>query len=141
MENQANAGFSTAASTWLPVAPEYKDRNVVTERHDPNSLLNFYKALIRLRKENSALRDGDFSLVNPTDRNVLSYRRKAPDGSTVLVVLNCTASPQTMDLAPAPGMVGGTAAVTLLSSFAKPGQLVVKNLMLPAYGSWVGQLK
>jgi len=87
------------------------------------------------------LREGDFELVNPTDRNVLSYRRKAPNGSAVLVVLNCTPSPQTMDLAPARGMVGGAVATTLLSSFAKKGQPVVKDLMLPAYGSWVGQLQ
>jgi alpha-glucosidase len=133
----ADAGFSTAASTWLPVAPDYKERNVVAERHDPNSLLNFYKALIRLRKENAALRDGDFSLVNATDHNVLSYMRKSPEGSAVLVVLNCTASPQTQSFD-----VRSTQAVTLLSSFAKTGRVVdLKRVMLPPYGSWVGQLQ
>jgi alpha-glucosidase len=121
----------------LPVAPDYKERNVADERTDPNSLLNFYKALIRLRKKNAALSDGDFELVNATDRNVLSYMRKAPDGSSVLVVLNCTASPQTQSFD-----VRSTQAVTLLSSFAKTGRVVdLKRVMLPPYGSWVGQLQ
>ncbi|MGD0619060.1 MAG: alpha-glucosidase, partial [Bryobacteraceae bacterium] len=133
----ADAGFSTAASTWLPVAPDYKERNVVAERHDPNSLLNFYKALIRLRKENSALRDGDFELVNATDHNVLSYMRKAADGTEALVVLNCSVSPQTESFD-----VRSTQAVTLVSSFAKTGRVVdLKRVMLPPYGSWVGQLQ
>jgi alpha-glucosidase len=119
------------------VAPDYKERNVVAERHDPNSLLNFYKALIRLRKENSALRDGDFELVNATDHNVLSYMRKAADGTEALVVLNCSVSPQTESFD-----VRSTQAVTLVSSFAKTGRVVdLKRVMLPPYGSWVGQLQ
>jgi alpha-glucosidase len=133
----ANAGFSTGSSTWLPVAPDYKERNVAVERPDPNSLLNFYKALIRLRKQNSALRDGDFALVNASDRNVLSYLRKAGDGASVLVVLNCTALPQTVSFD-----LPSKEAATLLSSFAKTGRPVdLKRFMLPPYGSWVGQLK
>ena len=133
----ATAGFSTGASTWLPVAPGYKERNVAVERPDPNSLLNFYKALIRLRKKNSALRDGAFALVNASDHNVLSYLRKAGDGTAVLVVLNCTASAQTVSF-----YLPSKEAATLVSSFAKTGRPVdLKRLMLPPYGSWVGQLQ
>ena len=135
--DSANAGFSTGASTWLPVAPDYKERNVAVERPDPNSLLNFYKTLIRLRKKNSALRDGDFALVNASDHNVLSYLRKAGDGTSVLVVLNCTALPQTVSFD-----LRSKEAATLLSSFAKAGRPVdLKRVMLPPYGSWVGQLQ
>ena len=132
-----NAAFSTGTSTWLPVAPDYKERNAAAEKPDPNSLLNFYKALIHLRRKNAALREGDFALVNAGDHNVLSYVRKASDGTAVLVVLNCTAQPQTVrfDLPSAE-------AATLLSSFAKAGRpMDLKRVMLPPYGSWVGQLQ
>src|SRR5438093_4820038 len=69
----AQAGFSSAEMTWLPIPSDYKARNVAAESGDSASLLNYYKALIRLRKENPALRDGDFVLVNETDKNVLSW--------------------------------------------------------------------
>src|ERR1051326_4897052 len=53
------AGFSSAEVTWLPIAPNYKTRNVAVESKDSASLLNYYKALLHLRKENAALRDGE----------------------------------------------------------------------------------
>jgi alpha-glucosidase len=137
-----NAGFSTAATTWLPVAPDYRERNVSVERGDPDSLLNFYKALIRLRKENSALRDGDFALLNETDHNVLSYLRRAGDGTAVLVALNLSAKPQTVSFHLEPQGLHGSRASTLLSSFGKAGQPAdLNNVVLPAYGTWVGRIQ
>jgi len=129
-----NAGFSTAAETWLPVAPDYSMRNVESERRDPGSLFNFYKALIRLRRENAAFRDGEFALVNENDPNVLSFVRRAPDGATVLVALNVSASPQAVNY--------DRHGVALLSSFAATGATAdLKTLSLPAYGVWVGQVR
>ncbi len=131
-----NAGFSTAKATWLPVAPGYQARNVAVEEKDPDSLLSFYKALIRLRRENPALRGGGFELINEKDDNVLSYLWRAADGKTVLVALNFTASPQQASY-----KVGRGQATTLISTFAKAGQVVdLKNLALAPYGVYVGQL-
>ena len=137
-----NAGFSTTAQTWLPVAPGYKTRNVSAESGDPDSLLNYYKALIRLRRENRALRDGDFVLVNEADHNVLSYLRRASDGTAVLVALNFSPKPQTVNFTLESQGLHGKRASTLLSSFGKAGQSVDLNgVALPAYGSWVGQIR
>ena len=41
-----NAGFSTG-QPWLPVNPDYARVNVESERRDPNSLLNYYRAVAR----------------------------------------------------------------------------------------------
>jgi alpha-glucosidase len=137
-----NAGFSTAATTWLPVAPDYRTRNVSVESSDPDSLLNYYRALIRLRRDNSALRDGDFALVNETDKNVLSYLRRAGDGTAVLVVLNVSAKPQTVSFNLQPQGLNGRRASILLSSFGKAGRPAdLNNVVLPAYGSWVGRIR
>ncbi len=132
-----NAGFSTAAKAWLPVAPDYRERNVAVESGNPDSLLNFYKALIRLRRRNSALRDGSFALVNETDHNVLSYLRRGGDGTAVLVAVNMSPNPHTVsfDLQP-------QRASTLLSSFVKAGApMNLDSLALPPYGSWIGQIQ
>ncbi len=132
-----NAGFSTAKKTWLPVAPSYLTRNVAVEQKEPDSLLKFYQALIRLRKENAALRDGDVELVDQNNENVLAFVRRAPGAKAVLVALNFTGGPQEASY-----QVGSTQATTLLSTFSKPGeQGDVRRMLLPAYGVWVGQLE
>ncbi|MGZ9226736.1 MAG: alpha-glucosidase, partial [Anaerolineales bacterium] len=55
--NAANAGFSPAGvQTWLPINPNYAQGiSVVEQQDDPNSLLGFYKRLLRLRKQTPAL--------------------------------------------------------------------------------------
>jgi len=141
-DDSPNAGFSTAAKTWLPVASDYRKRNVSVEGSDPDSLLNYYKALIHLRKDNSAIRDGDFALVNETDHNVLSYLRRAADGTAVLVALNLSAKPQTVSFNLESRGLHGRHASTLLSSYEKAGQSAdLNNIVMPAYGSWVGQIQ
>jgi alpha-glucosidase len=131
-----NAGFSTAKTTWLPAAPNYKQRNVAAENTDPDSLLNYYKALLRLRKTNAALRDGEFALVNESDKNVLAFVRKT-GGQTVLVALNFTSKPQTVSF----DLAAGHPATTILSSFSKAGESTnLKNLSLPPFGAFVAQV-
>jgi alpha-glucosidase len=136
-----NAGFSSAKATWLPVPPTYKERNVAAEANDPDSLLNYYKALIRLRKTNPALKDGDFTLINETDQDVLAFIRKA-DGKAVLVALNFTPHRQKVSFDLEPQGVRGKQATTVLSSFSKAGHnSSLKDLVLPPYGAYVGQVQ
>jgi len=79
------AGFSTA-KPWLPVHPNYIRRNVTSQQADPDSLFNFTKKLLALRKEIPALRRGDFIPLE-TPRGMLAYLRQT-EGQSVLVVLN-----------------------------------------------------
>jgi len=55
----AQAGFSTARP-WLPVHPDYLQRNVAAQQADPGSLFHFTKKLLALRKAYPALRRGDY---------------------------------------------------------------------------------
>lgn len=91
-----NAGF-TKAVPWLPVPLSYKSHNVATEQKDPNSILNFYQKLLKLRHTNQALLDGDWIPVNENDPNVLAYVRRYKD-QAVLVVLNMSAEPHDVNL-------------------------------------------
>ena len=52
-----NAGFTTG-TPWLPVPPSAAAINVKAEEGDPNSLLAWYRALIRLKKTNPAFENG-----------------------------------------------------------------------------------
>ncbi len=52
-DTSKNAGFTTSNTPWLPVPPSYKQRNVEVESKNPNSILNFYKQLIALRRDHA----------------------------------------------------------------------------------------
>jgi alpha-glucosidase len=133
-----NAGFSSAKTPWLPLSPGYKERNVASETAAPDSLLNYYKALIRLRKQNEGLREGEFEAVE-TGEDVIAWISKSR-GQSVIVALNFSAAPSTINA----GKQGlsSTQATTLLSSFSAAGTLVrIEQLTLPPYGAFVGLLK
>jgi alpha-glucosidase len=116
-DKETNAGFSNAAKTWLPVPPSAAQYNVAAERYDPNSIFNFYKHLIALRREVSALRDGSYVTINRNDPNVLAYLRRAKNGTDpVLVALNMSAQPQTLNFSLQGFGVGGKSLHVLLTA-------------------------
>jgi alpha-glucosidase len=82
-----DAGFSTAAKTWLPIPRSAATYNVEAESKDPNSIYNAYKRLLALRRTDPALRDGDQVSIDDDDRNVFAFLRRTGD-RTVLVALN-----------------------------------------------------
>ena len=90
-----NAGFSTGAP-WLPLGPDWRERNVEREMADPASMLSLYRRLLALRRSSDALRFGDYGPINESD-GVLSYERRS--GSERLVVaLNLTGEPRRASL-------------------------------------------
>ncbi len=86
--NQLNAGFSIN-KPWLPVHPNYQWRNVQAQTDDPDSLLNFYKQLIRIRKTNPVFQKGMFLPITYEPRKILAYLRQTP-GQTAIIALNFT---------------------------------------------------
>jgi alpha-glucosidase len=135
-----NAGFGGTHKPWLPVGANYRTANVAVESREPDSLLNYYKKLIKLRKENEQLRDGDFVLTAEKNFAVLSYVRITRNGQAVVVALNFTGSPQMMGWDLASRGVKGTHLKTLIASFRVVGETELGRVMLPPYGSYVGQV-
>ena len=43
---------------------------------DPDSVFCFYQKLIRLRKENRMLIDGDFTMLSPEEGKIIDYSRR-----------------------------------------------------------------
>ena len=54
-----DAGF-TSGTPWQPVNQDYAQVNVAAQDADPDSLLNQYRALVHLRNQNPALRNGAY---------------------------------------------------------------------------------
>ncbi|MEJ0055750.1 MAG: alpha-glucosidase C-terminal domain-containing protein [Bacteroidota bacterium] len=89
-DNTSNAGF-TSGEPWLKVNPDYVSVSVKSEVTDPNSILNFYKKIIRLRKENKVLISGAFKDIAPGHTEVYAYTRSDNDQKW-LIILNMTAN-------------------------------------------------
>ncbi len=85
--DQENAGFSTGTPT-QKINGNYKFVNVKTQENDPQSILNFYKKAIALRKEvaiTNAVLEGLFELVEADHPDVFSYLHR---GATPLLVIS-----------------------------------------------------
>ncbi|WP_078550056.1 glycoside hydrolase family 13 protein [Litchfieldia alkalitelluris] len=85
-DDSNQAGFSTG-TPWLGVNPNYTEINVEKQLNDPQSILNYYKSLIRIRKENEALVYGNYDVVNEKHKKVYAYTRTSEAGQ-VLVICN-----------------------------------------------------
>jgi glycosidase len=136
-----NAGFSTAAKTWLWIPGSSKQVNVASETKDPNSIFNWYKKLIALRRSNVAVRDGKYVTVNPDDPNVLSFLRQSGD-TTVLVALNMSAQPQTLayDLG-AQGVKTTSGQILMAAPAASSKSVNLKKATIPAFGVLIAEVK
>ena len=69
-----NAGFTTG-TPWLMVNPNHSAINVNAAEQDPNSVLHFYRKLLRLRAESRTLIYGDFALIEREHPQVFAYKR------------------------------------------------------------------
>lgn len=83
-----NAGF-TCGKPWIGVNENYKTINVEVEERDENSVLNFYKKLIKLKKSNEALIYGVYDLILEEDENIFAYTRTL-NNEKFLIIANLT---------------------------------------------------
>ena len=127
------------AKPWLPVPPSAVTYNVEAESKDPNSSLNFYKNLLKLRHTEPALISGDYVTLNPDDPNVFSFlRHYLGNGRSVLVALNMSDKPQmvTYDLT-SQGVTGGIG-LMLLNSYGYENKTIrLDHMTIPPFGTAV----
>lgn len=72
------AGFTTGVP-WMPVNPNYKRINAAAQIGDEDSVYNYYRKLISLRKEYPIIVNGDFELVGENNADVFAYLRHWKD--------------------------------------------------------------
>ena len=77
------SGFSTQA-TWLTPPDNYKKINVEVEEKDSDSILNFYRKLVKLRKENKIIQDGEIKFFERENNNVIAYCRTLDEKNLIV---------------------------------------------------------
>ncbi len=93
--DSVNAGF-TRGSPWIKVNPDYTTVNAAAQEKDSNSVLNYFRKMVKLRKENEVLIYGLYTLLDKNNPDVYAYTRELnarPDdpvgrGKKFLVLLN-----------------------------------------------------
>lgn len=112
-----NAGF-TRGTPWLPVHTDYAVQNVTTEDADPDSVLNWYRALARLRTTRPELTAGGYEELLPRSEEVFAFQRTL--GKTrVTVLVNWTEHEVSYD----PTLIAGQGLLLGSLGATKPGRL------------------
>lgn len=82
------AGFSTA-KPWFELNPNYTEINVQAAENDPNSILNYYRKLLKFRKENEIAVYGSYKEHLKESRTLYVFEREY-EGQRMLVINSFT---------------------------------------------------
>lgn len=96
-DDTRNAGF-TEGEPWFYVNQNYREVNVADQESDPESLLNFYRRAMELRKEIPAVRSGSYRDLRPLSNKLHVYERRTRH--TRLLVICSYSSKDVMFRAP-----------------------------------------
>jgi len=137
-----NGGFSPAGiQTWLPVNPNFKDGiNVKDQQNNPDSLLNYYKHLLRVRRNTPALIEGDYIPLQKTAKDHFSFLRVG-NGRTVLVALNFSNKKLELDFSRAQEIKSRNLHLLFSSAVRSHAELSPKNLILGAFEVFIAEVK
>ena len=83
-----NAGFTTG-KPWMTINPNYVKINAQNEVSDSNSVFNYYKKLIKLRKENDIIVYGNYKPILEDSEEIFAYIREL-ENKKLLVLCNFT---------------------------------------------------
>lgn len=95
-DDTENAGFSDV-QPWLKVNENKNVINVQLQNSMPNSVLNHFRNLTKLRNESSTLVYGEYELLLPEHESLYAYTR-TDDNNQYLIILNFSNSEQVFDL-------------------------------------------
>ena len=90
-DDTENAGFTTG-KPWFYVNQNYKQINVAAQEADPNSLLNFYRKAVALRKWLAVVRKGDYQEFDRMNPNLYLYARTMK-GQKILIACSFAEKP------------------------------------------------
>ena len=80
-----NGGFTTSDTPWFYCNTNYDTVNVTAQENDPNSILNFYRKAIALRKSLSCVRWGKYTEYQKLSDKLYVYSMADPDQKILVV--------------------------------------------------------
>lgn len=132
-----NAGFTASDVTpWIKLNPSYKRINVEMQINDENSILNYYRKLIKLRKENDIIVYGTYDLILEDHNEIFAYTRTL-ENKKLLIVCNFKDGEPVFKL---PESIKYTKAELIISNYEK-NELYIDEIKLKPYEAVVYMLE
>jgi oligo-1,6-glucosidase len=128
--NSKNGGFTTG-QPWLKVNDNFSTLNAAIQEKDPNSVLNYFRKMVKLRKDNHVLVYGKYTLIDAKNPNIYAYTREF-EGKKLLVMLNFRSEKAKLDT-----KINLKKAKLLIGNYAKPS----KGLELQPYEAIIFEIK
>lgn len=95
-DSTKNGGF-TEGKPWKKVNDNHQTINVVAQNKDPKSILNHFRKMVKLRKDNPVLVYGQYQILQESHSEIYAYTRTL-DEQQVLVLLNFSKKQATITL-------------------------------------------
>ena len=131
-DDSENAGFSLG-TPWIKVNENYKIINAKMQVNNPDSVYNYYKKLIELRKKYEIIVYGDYELLLPDDKNIYAYLRML--GSQILLII-CNFSEDETEFIMPNNLIGKKGEL-LISNYKNDADIDKMRLKLRPYESRV----
>ena len=80
-----NAGFSNE-TPWLPVHENHSTVNVLHQENDQNSVLNHFRKMVALRKDNLLLVYGNYEIIQDDHPTIYAYSRTLEDQQMIILL-------------------------------------------------------
>lgn len=94
--NELNAGFSSG-QPWITVNANFNTVNEASQENAPDSILNYFRKMIQLRKDNAVLIYGEYEILDEGHPQVYAYTRSL-EGQKMLVMLNFSSKDAEFDM-------------------------------------------
>jgi oligo-1,6-glucosidase len=95
-DDTKNGGFSSE-TPWLPVHENHTTVNVATQQNDHNSVLNHFRKMVALRKDNLLLVYGNYEIILEEHPTIYAYSRTLDD-EQMKILLNFSESTSKINL-------------------------------------------
>ncbi|NFG22396.1 alpha-glucosidase [Clostridium botulinum] len=126
--SSVNAGFTTG-TPWIKVNPNYNEINAESQIGDKDSIFNYYKELIKIRKDNEIIVYGNYDLILDDSEEIYAYVRTLNE-EQLLVICNFSSNTSEFKL---PNNIKSKYKKLLIANYDACKEETLENISLRPY--------
>ncbi|OSA94412.1 UNVERIFIED_ORG: glucohydrolase [Clostridium botulinum] len=126
--SSVNAGFTTG-TPWIKVNPNYNEINAESQIGDKDSIFNYYKELIKIRKDNEIIVYGNYDLILDDSEEIYAYVRTLNE-EQLLVICNFSSNASEFKL---PNNIKSKYKKLLIANYDECKEETLENISLRPY--------
>ncbi len=126
--SSVNAGFTTG-TPWIKVNPNYNEINAESQINDKDSIFNYYKELIKIRKDNEIIVYGNYDLILDDSEEIYAYVRTLNE-EQLLVICNFSSNTSEFKL---PNNIKSKYKKLLIANYDECKEETLENISLRPY--------